>query len=206
ELVTMPSASDRAAAEAKRGIPWQSYVPLQVSSATTVIFGALAGTQSSDNFNITLSLIPVGVGSAMLITDTLFEFFYNPYRSSAERQAALPKGTPRERILREREAEDVIDSAARTMQILKYSNVVLNFGAQMGMLMTMHNVPLASVGALGIGAAISLMPLIFRPYWVDLADRQDNYRKRYYGPVASATVFTDQGGHVIPGFGLSMRF
>ncbi|MGZ6371111.1 MAG: hypothetical protein ACXWPM_10200, partial [Bdellovibrionota bacterium] len=55
ELVTMPSASDRAAAEAKRGIPWQSYVPLQVSSATTVIFGALAGTQSSDNFNITLS-------------------------------------------------------------------------------------------------------------------------------------------------------
>ncbi len=222
ELSVVPRASARLQSEAQREADreWTNFLPIQLSGLATLA----AGVAAFDPSDPSAGHLGIGIGAGWLVLTGVLSVTYEPYRSAYRYDVGpMPKGTIREQLAREREAEEDIKSIAAMGERLKWLSVVTNLGTSIYMIAksgsnsnSCVNCPnssttsSANTTAQGFGiasAAISLFPLIFRFHWHDVAESQMDYKKRIFAPVANVTFFHDpMTGKEVPGMALSLRF
>lgn len=210
ELLVTPRASERLATEAAKepSSRWTSELPIQVSALTTLGAGIaqLANPDPGKDPNGVSGYAGVAVGGAWLVTTFALEALYQPYASAEREVAALPARTPREQLVRERDAEESIHSAARLAWRLKWLSVLTNLGSNIYMATQSKSSSFSQV-ADGVAAGFALTPLIFCSHWETVAAEQESYKKRIYAPIASATVFREPvTGNMAPGAVMMMSF
>lgn len=209
ELSVVPRASDRLKTEAEReeNQRYFDYLPIQLSAAATLASG-IVGMNPHDPAP---AYIATGVGAGWLLLTTSMSLFYQPYRSSLQGLETVPRGTVRDQLTRERAAEVEIQRLSRLGTKLKWLSLVSNFGSSLLVLSAERRDKKPGFDYLDgmvLGSAIlALTPLIFPFHWGDVADEQQDFKKRIYAPVAKATVFQDPVTRsLIPGLAISMRF
>lgn len=206
ELVVSPRASERLEMEAKDEPrrKWTTHIPVQVSALATLTAGLFQLSyvnERKDPSNYS-SLIGISVGSAWLVGSFFLAQGYAPYQKAHERISALSKKAPRERLVAERLAEEEIDAAARMGRKIAYASILTNLGASLYMAVKSE-----SGGVAATSAALSLLPLIFRYHWGDVARYQRDYKKKIYGPIARAALLADPvNRNLVPGFTLALQF
>jgi len=214
ELSVVPRASDRLQTESAKesGSKMTAFLPVQVSALATLT----AGIASYNSQAPVSSYVGLGVGGAWLLASTIMMLSYHPYSSSIDEITAMPKGSPREQLARERAAEEVIKSAAKFGERIKWLSVITNFGASLAMFaLEGKTLTGSSVGDknmtaeifMGASAVLALTPLLFKFHWTEVADEQADYKKRIYGPVAQPTILADVNTRaLVPGVMFSLRF
>jgi len=212
ELSVVPRASDRLENEShqeSRRRLW-TFLPIQVSGAMTAVAGL---TMYDSPTNTTPGLIGMSVGGAWILTGTALSLLYSPYGSVAKEISALPKGSVREQLTRERRAEEELKYTAMLMNRVKWLSVATNLGAgvymvtQRGALGSTYNNTALTLGTTIATMAFSVLPIAFKTYWEQVWDQQHDYKKRIFAPVASATIFTEPVTRAAaPGLMLSLAF
>lgn len=212
ELSIVPRYSDRLAMEAKTEPlkKWGVVATLSVPFAASVGVGCAL-------FNPDIALahwVPFSVGTVGLVSMGIFGALFHPYAQASAEVSELKNGTLRERLYHERIAQERIESLARMGNRLRFFIAGTNLIANIYTLASYASLDSAfyttiqkntGVVVAGLGAVLALTPVFFAPYWSDVADEQEDYRKRIFSPVASATVFS-VGGQAVPGILLSARF
>jgi hypothetical protein len=189
ELAVTPRASERVELEARQEASsrWTTYLPTQVSALGTLTTAlALRGQNdpAKDSAD-TASLIGLATGGGWLVGTLLLAQYYQPYGAAQTGLNELPRKSPREQLLRERMAEEAIQSAARVGRRLAWLSTLSNLGASAFMMGQATSSTFAKGAAAG-SMALSLAPLVFGYRWGHVAHEQAEYKKRIYGPVASA--------------------
>lgn len=221
ELNMVPRNSDRIETEAKReaGRNWGVVLPMLAGSVTTFTAGAL-----SNPGGLAPSVGPfwagIGVGGVGILASTIIGLTASPYRNAAEDLSHYKGGSLRERLTRERVAEEHISAASRMGWRLAVFSTLLNSGTSVYLFVSATNLPTSdaaqnssrgvAIVASVVSSAVGLLPLLFRPYWIEVANEQDSYRKRVFAPVAQPTFFPVIDGRgvasVAPGMQLAWRF
>jgi hypothetical protein len=219
ELSVVPRASDRlrTLAEKEPQNKWGPYLPIQISALTTLTAGVL----SLDSASPGQGYAGIAVGGGWLIGTTLMAMYYHPYTSSHAEMATAAKGSVRDQLANERAAEEGLKAAARVGQKLRWISLATNLGTSIFILQRLgDNNPntrilggsestsskTAQTAAI-VSIVASVLPIIFKPYWIEVWNEQEDYKKRIYAPVAQPTFFQEPGTQkIIPGFALSMKF
>jgi hypothetical protein len=208
ELQVTPRASDRLNAEVahESNNRWTEYLPTQLSAASTLVAGFMLSGDAVKDTTKSYNVAGIAVGGGWLATTLLLEALSRPYATGSQETEALPRKTQREQLTRERYAEEIIRSQARLACRIKWLSTVTTLGTNVLIASNATSGSAAQIAA-GVGAALSLAPVIFHSYRQDVADEQEDYKKRIYGPVASATIFSDPvTGLAAPGMLLSLSF
>jgi len=220
ELMVVPKASERLAAEAKEESQsaHTRLIPMQLSAAFTLASGLMGSSATPPTpvggtapSSASASMIATGVGAGWLVTSVLLNMKYTPYSDAAAKVAAMPKGSKREQLLAERYAEEVINSAASLGNRLMWLSVITNSGASFYLATSSFGSSLTSGSAVGIAmgsAVIGLVPLLFKTRWQKVGNLQHDYKKRIYGTLsANPTMLKDPSGqNFVPGFSLALNF
>jgi len=212
ELSVAPRASERIAMEAQKELShrWTTYIPIQLSGLMTMS----AGIFNNDPNISTGEYAGIGVGLGWLALTTVLAMTYEPYHSANLEISALPKGTIREQLTRERMAEESINKIAAAGERMRWLSIASNFFTSVfiltqnkSYLLPANNNPttrglMDGSAFFALGAAFT--PWLFRFYWSDVRDQQADFKKRIYGPVANTTLFYDAGTRsYVPGVALS---
>lgn len=206
ELQVTPRASERIEIEARneRRTQWTKHWPIALSGLTTLVAGAAFQAKDPENTNARIAGLAVGagwVGMAVVLSAV-----YTPYQSASEELKKYPSRTPREQLVRERLAEEDMESAARLGRRLKWLSLFSNLGASAYMVTSAEKSSFSQVMA-GVAAVASITPLIFRYSWETIDDDQKEYKKKVYGPIASAGFLPDVSrGTLVPGLNLALAF
>lgn len=180
ELMVTPRASDRIEREAKLEArrQFQYYWPIQVPAMATLASAALmlGGTDTKKDPDKQAALTGFGVGGGWLLATWLLSSQYRPYGSGVEEISALPKGSPREQLARERAAEEAIEEASRLGTRLRWLSLITNLGASASMASNAESKSMAQIGDV-ISMALAFTPVIFTPRWNRLAREQQDYKK-----------------------------
>lgn len=208
ELMVIPRSSERLEAEAakERENRWLSYAPIQASALMTFAAGILQEPNLSKDPDKASRMAGLVVGGGWLATTVILSAVYKPYSDSAQEVGAMPKGSQREQLARERAAEEAIRRPARLASRLKWLSLLSNLGAS-GYMLWKSDFNSFSVVFDGVSAIVAMAPVIFRSPWEDVAHQQNEYKKRIYAPVASAGFMLEPGtGKAVPALALSMSF
>ncbi|MGK5085521.1 hypothetical protein WDW37_19710 [Bdellovibrionota bacterium FG-1] len=210
ELLVTPRASERLTTEAanESSNRWTNLLPIQVSALSTLVAGVaqLGSPDPVKDPTGKTGVTGLAVGGAWLATTLALEVFYQPYSSAAREISAYPLKTPRQQLMRERYAEEVIHAQARLASRLKWLSVLTQLGTNVYLLSQAMSGSFSQVVD-GVAAGLAVAPLIFGSHWQDVANEQDSYKKRIYAPLASATIFREPGtGNIAPGAVLMMSF
>lgn len=214
ELMVIPRASDRLEAEAKKESDrkFLTHLPIQASALTTLAAGIiqLEGRDAHKDPDGTSAWAGIAVGSGWLLATGVMAAIGQPYSSAWKEVSALPKGSRREQLARERMAEEALNHQARLGRTLQWIAMPTNFFASVYMAAKAEPGSFSQVVD-GVAAAMALAPLIFRYSWIDVAGEQEEYKKRIYGPIGGMvpkpTWFRDRvTGSLSPGMALSFRF
>jgi hypothetical protein len=197
-------------ANQESGRQWTTFLPIQVSALSTLV----AGVMSMNSETSGPGIAGLSVGAGWLAFSTVMAMKYTPYASAVQNVGPLPKGTVREQLTRERAAEEEIRSIAATGQRIRWLAILSNLGTAAYMIsqesklkdpVTGTNYP-ATISRYA-AAALSLSPLVFGFHWSDVKNQQQEYKKRIYAPVASATFLLEPATQtLVPGMLFSMRF
>lgn len=207
ELMVTPRASDRLEMEAKKEPEkkWTTHLAVQATGLTTLVASLVHKDKSVSENGSKTNTIGTIVGGTTLLTATALAAFYEPYQSAAPEVRALPKGTQRQKLARERMAEEAINSAASLGSKIRWAAFIANFATSLFMVTKAETGTSQYVDLVAAGA--SFAPLLFPYRWNKVADEQRSYKKKIYGPVASTTLFADPvTKSVTPGLALSFRF
>lgn len=221
ELNMVPRNSDRLESEAKvegRRI-WGVAIPMAASAAVTVAVGGVIWN-STDLAMAPAGWTAVGAGAIGLMISGAVVAFGSPYQAAlTDLNAAYPKGTSvRERLTRERFAEEAVQRAARNGNRLRFLAATLQgvtnvyvfvssfaYGRNFPNDMIVQSRSTMGMVAAGVGFLAAFAPVFFRPYWIDVAEEQDSFRKRIFSPVAQPAVFP-VGDSLVPGVALAWKF
>ncbi len=212
ELQVTPRASERLEMEAKdeRGNAWLMHLPVQLGSVglLTGSFIMLADRANQSNSTYPLWAIPMGIGGAWLGLTVGLAAAYRPYASGTEKISAMPRKSRRDELLRERMAEERLEAtSALAWRLTILSSVTQFIGG--GALVALNRPGSAAFFAGAGAAALSFVPFIFQYGWIRTNSEQHDYKKRIYGPIASATILPEPGISRIslaPGMQLSFAF
>ncbi len=209
ELLVTPKASDRIEREAKlesRG-QFRYYWPIQVPAMATLAASALmfGSTDARKDPDKQAALTGMGVGGGWLVATWLLSSQYRPYAGGVEEIAALPKGTPREQLARERAAEEAIEEAARLGTRLRWLSLLTNLGASAYMATNAESKSAAQIGDV-VSMALAFTPVIFTPRWNRISREQQDYKKRIFSPLASTTLIRTSASSVSPALALTWSF
>ena len=210
ELQVAPRASERLQTESKRETtsPYLNYIPMMTSSTMTFAAGLaqLSGKDPGKDTSGSSPVVGLVVGGGWLAAEVLMMRGYRPYSTPLVEVNALPKGTLREKLVRERTSEEAIESAARMGRRLTLISVITNVGAGAYML-TKATSGSFSFAADLITMAVAFTPVIFPFRWQTVANDQHDYKKKIFAPVASATFYKEPGtGNLAPGMLLGLAF
>lgn len=209
ELLVTPKASERLEREAKlesRG-QFRYYWPIQVPAMATLAAAGLmfGGTDAKKDPDKQAALTGLGVGSGWLVATWLLSSQYRPYAGGVEEISAMPKGSPREQLARERAAEESIEEAARLGTRLRWLSLLTNLGASAYMASNAQSESAAQIGDI-VSIALAFTPVIFTPRWNRIDREQQDYKKRIFAPLASTTLIRTSASSVSPALALTWSF
>ncbi|MGK5087049.1 hypothetical protein WDW86_05785 [Bdellovibrionota bacterium FG-2] len=216
ELLVTPLASERLDREAarERDLRWSRYVPIQLSAlatlgAATVQYSDPDLSKDPDNRTPIVGFI---AGGGWLATTLLMSLMYDPYLSG-QKEVQVHTGsarTPKEKLRRERIAEEAITGAGRVGRRMEWisfasqatASVILLTNTQTGTLA--RNLDIVSL-------VMAFTPLFFRSSWEQISDQQQEYKKKIYAPIAFATMVPEPAGstgsgNLAPFAGLRFHF
>ncbi|MCM2323365.1 MAG: hypothetical protein NDJ90_08900 [Oligoflexia bacterium] len=208
ELMVTPRSSDRLEMEAKReqGMRWRTHLTLQAPALATLVAGLAQQANVDRDPNNYSQLAGIIVGGGWLAVTGALTLLDTPYTVANQEVGGIPRKTTREQLTRERFAEEAIRKQARLYTTLRWLSVATNAGASIYML---ANVERRTTSAVldGVSLALAFTPLVFSHPWRDVAQEQEDYKKRIYAPVAEASLLREPGtGSLAPGLKLSLRF
>jgi len=190
ELLVTPRASERIEREARSedelgwvGLP-QAQVPALALLASSTMLALNNTGDSYSDFRAGVAGAGIGIGAAGLLGSALISKYYRPMQSARDALKGEAAGKLREQLARERYAEESLRSASRSMGIFRWSLGLLNLGASAAVVMQAGGDAFA-LGGGAVGAATSLLPLLFPTRWESVACEQEIYKKKIYGPVGS---------------------
>ncbi len=215
ELAVAPRASERVEAEAvhEADARWV-HASIEAPAAMSILAGitlAANGTNGGTDANprAWAKVAPwtgVGVGLAWIgITEWALKA-NPPYAAAAKDLAGMPKKTPREQLVRERRAEEALENAASIARKMKYFSFLTNVGVGVFMAAAAKDGSFGRTFAIA-SAATAFTPLLFAHPWEKTADAQRDYKKRIYGPIASATLLQRNArGDLSPGLVVALHW
>jgi hypothetical protein len=191
ELQVVPRASERLALESDyEKSNWMfSMWPIEISSLATLY----AAMQTKDTYHDTnpseqqksaaanANQLGLLVGGGTLAASLVIPFL-RPYTSSLQKVRAIRGNEKRPALLRERLAEEALESQARVMGIVKNFSVVTNLlaGLSMAGSCSVQTEKYADAAIL-----LSVLPLLFPPREIEVYEKHIEYKKRIYTPVSS---------------------
>lgn len=225
ELMVTPRASDRVEMEAQKedSRRWSSQLPTLVPAAAVFAAGVvqLGHTNPVDDPNKGGALAGMVAGGGWLAYSIISALTENAYSVAAQELKAMPKGTVREQLTRERMAEEALRRRARQARLTRYLATVTLVGASAFMYTTAQESNKVYTDANGVvttgngtsrsldlgAAVISLAPLFFPSHFEEIHKQQEAYKKRIFAPVASSALLpvASTGGYV-PGMLLTWKF
>jgi hypothetical protein len=209
ELEVTPRASERLAmlVEKERASHILSQLPMQISAISTLATGLmqLGNVNTSKDPSKKSPNAGIFVGAAWLGINYYVGQRYHVYESTSSEVNKLPAKTTRDQLMRERIAEEGINSAAHMAVRLKWISVATNFGANAFMLSKVKKESTAQyMGAFSLLA--SFAPVLFISEWERVAADQSAYKKKVYGPIFTTSIFETSEGKFSPGFLLAYTF
>ena len=121
----------------------------------------------------------------------------------------MPNQSKRDQLTRERLAEETLNAPAALGTRLMWFSAITNFGACTYMLSQVETGSSSFLINMS-GMVLAFAPVLFRTAWQSVAEDQDSYKKRIYGPVAfnsmSPAVLNPINGKIDPGVQLAFTF
>lgn len=193
ELLVTPSASERVEREAKieRKSTWTAHTAVQSSALMTTIAGFMVRNDSGkvkgdnkDEAKAQASLagtIGIGAGLAWIATTTFLSATHAPYDDARKDIKSMPAKTERERLAKERAAEEGLEAPALLASRLGWLSFATNLGVSAYMASQAHDaLPLAFCG---LSAVTAFAPFVFPAHWESVWKYQQDYKKKIYGPI-----------------------
>lgn len=193
ELQVVPRASDRLAIES-RGEGVLTHWPIELAGLSTLVVGIAAKGNEGNNLTSkqqadadTLAAVGQVVGVGWILTGAIMGA-QRPYYRAYYSVNKFNGKDERSQLLRERLADEALEKQARIWRVLETAAVVTNVAANVGM--AYHSNENGIVTA-GVGVILSFLPWMFEDHNIDVYEKQIEYQKRIYRPIASATVHYD---------------
>ena len=213
ELMVTPKASKRLFMEAKKereegSNPFSVHTSIQLSGLMTLYAGTNLNsnpdTDAEPDTVANASQVGTMVGAAWLITGLTLHYTYKPYQDGYALIKKLPNKTKRDKLVRERMAEEQLRKAAEHGKKMAWFSFATNFGASAYMAtLGSSKANLVSVGA----AVLSFLPFIYPYQWEVVYENHQLYKKKIYGPVASSGLVIDSNTRkAVPAINLTWNF
>ena len=146
------------------------------------------------------------VGAGWLGINYYLAAHYHAYENAWKEVASLPKKSIREKLVRERIAEEHIHRLGRLGRKLRWLSFVTNAAAN-GFMMSKVEKNSTSELINVVALLGSLGPVLFPNHWVDVRREHKHYKKRIYAPVVDSTLLFDPGSKkVLPGLRVALTF
>ncbi len=206
ELLVTPSASERLAMESKieTSIAWSNQSPIMLSAFGTLVTGYMAMNDPGINNDGTETETPEGekpdlyyigaasvaAGAGWLAATAFFAITHRPYTAGTKAVSKLPAKTKRQKLIRERIAEEHLVAPAAISKKMKWVSFVTNLAlvSFIGSKARNDGTKIMS----GVGTMMTFLPFFFNDRWETVAQQHHDYKKRIYGPVSGATILYDQ--------------
>lgn len=192
ELNVVPRASKRVYLEAKdeAGSAWTYHLPVQLASLTTLTAALMSDkdsidlTKDEDQLSPKVAMLVSGVWLGLTSYAALA---YRPYRETYGKLKGLSGKSKRDQLLKERMAEEEINSLRRLGKRIRWASAISNMVVASNLESNLKDDTDAKVVA-GLAQVVSLTSLFFTYRWEDVADEQEAYKKKIFGPVAMAPI------------------
>ena len=209
ELDVTPRASERLLmlAEKEKKASLLSQLPLQVSALSTLTTGLLQMGNVKENDDPQKKSPAVGliVGASWVGINYYMSQRYMIYEKTLSEVNQVQGKTQRDQLIRERLAEEGINRAASLAVRLKWLSVATNFTANTFMASKAKKDSAAQyMGA--FSALLALGPIFFVSDWESVAQDQQSYKKKVYGPIFTTSLFETSDGKFSPGLLISQSF
>ena len=200
ELHVSPSASDRLKMENARysSYKWEHHRMIALAGLSTLIAGgtAVAKDETREKFQAA-QFANYMIGGAWLVGSTWLSLFYDPYGKGVADVSTLPSGTKKQKIARERIAEEYIYTTSDFSRVLKWAAFFTNLAANVNLASPSKD---GSVAFVAVGVIGSFLPILFKSRYEHIADQHRIYKKKIYGPVIGAgPVFSPNGSEATLG-------
>lgn len=211
ELMVSPRASERLALEIdreNRGSLFSNQIGSQIAYGLTLINGAMmmGNTNEFDDADKNAAKLGLVVGIAGLGSTMWMAKAYRPYGKGLANAKRMKGEGKRAQLARERLAEEAINDAAKFGKRLDYIAMGSTFVANIYMASVVEADTL-SEPLTYLGAATSIVPLIFKNYWSKVGKSQRSYKKKVYGPIAFNTILFDKASKkYMPGASFAFSF
>jgi len=182
-------------------------LPMQVSAISTLTSGVLmmGNTDHFDDNKKYAAKAAVAVGLSWVGVNYYLAMRANFYQDVMADYKKLSAKTPREKLIRERIAEEGIYSTARLMHKLKWLSVVTNAGANAYMMSKVEKDSISEVTNI-FSLAAAFAPLIFKSEWEKQSNIHRKNKKKIYGPIVTSSIFQVGKKKVVPGVLLTLAF
>lgn len=196
ELQVVPRATERLQLEVQNEseMNYFTHWPLQVSALATLAFGLtgkVAKDDASDQQKKELNLAStgaIGVGAFWLVTTGVISW-QKPYASGLNKVRRVKGNDKKAELLRERIAEEALETPAKTMKTLTTLSVISNLLAVGYLAGYANDSVLKTAVAAGI---LAFTPWVFEHRYIESWDKQLEYKRKIYAPMSSLTFGYDQ--------------
>jgi hypothetical protein len=194
ELQVSPLASERIKIECEieDHKPYAFQLPITVSSFMTLM-SSIAQSKDTDlakDPEENSQKIGMMVGGGWLALNLSMGYFYRGYFSASKKIEMLPGKTEREKLIRERIAEEEIKHLSRIGKTMKWGAFTTQFLTNFYMLSKAKKDSNAAIfDSLAIVA--SFFPIIFSNQYEEVAKEQNHYKKKIFGQLSWNFLFPD---------------
>jgi hypothetical protein len=149
--------------------------------------GTLASSNRElDSLTMMIGYSAAGIGGAGLLLTSLASWKYQPMTSGAAEIQGLSAQSPRDRLVRERMAEESLRQAARMGRIMRWSIGATTFLASAGTTyLGVRKMDTANITLGVVSTVASVLPFLFPTRWEQVASEQESYKKKIYGPIGA---------------------
>ncbi len=210
ELLVTPRASERLKieSESEGRKPWNFQWTITFSAMTTLVAGLMQDEDPAKDPEGNSGSLGMLVGGGWLAVNVFMAYGVRGYKSAYGKVSNMPAQSTRDSLTRERLAEEEINRLGRLSRTLKWLSVATNAFASVQLLSNAKaDTTSRTVDILALGA--SFFPLLFTNHWEDVAQEQQQYKKKIFGPIASTLllpVTVRERTFFVPGVGLTASF
>lgn len=192
ELEVNPLASERLRIESEEAASrlWTNQFMFQISGLSTLVAAISTDADPGDEEDLDdAQLLGAIIGGGWLIGSSLMAHFYKPYTSGYKSIQNMKTKGKRNRITRERLAEEALHRPANWIKTLKWLSWSTNLAASAFIAGSSDDSTRAYALASGL---ISFLPLIFKHHWQHVSDQHKIYKKKIYGPLFTTGLLLDK--------------
>lgn len=210
ELMVTPLASDRLQMEANNESRYQMglHLPMQISSLTTLLAGILqtGGVDEGKDPDKHSALSGIIVGSGFLAASFYFNIYHKPYTQGLSKIKSINGNSKKDRLTRERLAEEALQGAASTAKKLIWASAVFNLASNIYIKSNAEKNSSSDIASLA-GIIAATAPIIFGQEWIRVNNEQIKYKKKIYGPISmNGILYEPSHRKWTPGFSMAFTF